>query len=165
MTFQGPLHHSHGGSFYPLSHMWFPGLFSFYDFFFMWAIFKIFIEFVTILVLFYVLVPWLQGKGDLTSLTRDPTHTPCIGRQSLKHWTAREVPASVIFGVSTWWVPGKPPLTCTMLLQASEQILSFIWFINDAAAQMDTRRGVWREECMRNAQPLQKSLMLFLFSH
>ena len=28
---------------------------------------------------------------DLSSLTRDQTHTPCIGRQSLNHWTAREV--------------------------------------------------------------------------
>ena len=28
---------------------------------------------------------------DLSSLTRDRTHTPCIGRQSLNHWTTREV--------------------------------------------------------------------------
>ena len=29
---------------------------------------------------------------DLNSPTRDQTHTPCIGRQSLNHWTTREVP-------------------------------------------------------------------------
>ena len=29
---------------------------------------------------------------DLGSLTRDGTHTPCIGRRSLNHWTTREVP-------------------------------------------------------------------------
>ena len=28
---------------------------------------------------------------DLSSLTRDRTRTPSIGRQSLNHWTAREV--------------------------------------------------------------------------
>ena len=53
---------------------------------------KVFIEFVTISLLFYVLVFWPQGMWDLSSLTRDQTCTPCIGRQSLNHWTAREVP-------------------------------------------------------------------------
>ena len=28
---------------------------------------------------------------------RDRTHTPCIGRQSPNHWTAREVPVVVFF--------------------------------------------------------------------
>ena len=46
----------------------------------MWTIFKVFIEFVTILHLFYVLVLWLQGMWDLSSLTRDQTCIPCIGR-------------------------------------------------------------------------------------
>ena len=72
-------------------------LYSFYFlsciFFVMWTIFKVFIEFVTILLLFYVLVFWPQGMWDLSSPTRDRTHTPCIGRQSLNHWTTSEVPA------------------------------------------------------------------------
>ena len=46
-------------------------------FFLMWAIFKVFTEFVTILLLFYVLVSWLQGTWDPSSPTRDQT---CIGR-------------------------------------------------------------------------------------
>ena len=58
----------------------------------MWTIFKVFIEFVTVLLLFYVFVFGWQGMWDLSSRTRDRTHTPCIGRQSLNHWTAREVP-------------------------------------------------------------------------
>ena len=29
---------------------------------------------------------------DLSSLTRDQTHVPCIGRQIPNHWTTREVP-------------------------------------------------------------------------
>ena len=44
---------------------------------------------------FYVLVFWLRGMWDLSSLTRDQTRTPCIGRQSLNHWTAREVPCPI----------------------------------------------------------------------
>ena len=45
--------------------------------------------------LFYVLVLWPQGMWDLSSLTRDWTHIPCIGRRSLNHWTARSVPSFV----------------------------------------------------------------------
>ena len=44
----------------------------------MWTIFKVFIESVTILLLFYVLVFWLQGMWDLSSPTRDQTHTPAL---------------------------------------------------------------------------------------
>ena len=32
-----------------------------------------------------------QGRWDLSSLTRDLTHTPCIGKQVLNHWTTKEV--------------------------------------------------------------------------
>ena len=39
----------------------------------------------------YVSVFWLQGLCALTSPTREWTHTPCITRQSLNHWTTREV--------------------------------------------------------------------------
>ena len=64
----------------------------------MWTIFKVFVEFVTILLLFYVFYFVIfvlfgpRGMWDLSSLTRDQTCTPCIGRRSLNHWTAREVP-------------------------------------------------------------------------
>ena len=57
----------------------------------MWTIFKVFIEFDTILLLFYILVFWPRVMWDLSSLTRDRTCTPCIGRRSLNHPTAREV--------------------------------------------------------------------------
>ena len=36
--------------------------------------------------------------GNLSSLTRDWTRVPCIGRQILYHWTTREVPRGT-FGV------------------------------------------------------------------
>ena len=58
----------------------------------MWTIFKVFIEFVTILLVFYVLVFLPRGMWDLSSRIRDRTRTPYIGRQSPNHWTAREVP-------------------------------------------------------------------------
>ena len=38
-----------------------------------------------------------EACGNLSSPTRDQTHTPCIGRQSLNHWSAREVPAMALF--------------------------------------------------------------------
>ena len=52
---------------------------------------KVFIEFLTILLLFYVLIFWLWGMWDPSSPTRDQTCTSWIGRWSLKHWTTREV--------------------------------------------------------------------------
>ena len=58
----------------------------------MWAILKIFIELVTVLLLFYVLVFWPWVMWNLISPTRDQIHTPCIGRRSLNHWTSKEVP-------------------------------------------------------------------------
>ena len=60
----------------------------------MWTIFKVFIGFVKILLLFYILVSWPRGMWDFSSPTRDQTHTPCIGRRSLNHWTPREVPGN-----------------------------------------------------------------------
>ena len=66
--------------------------FTFHFFTFdVWAIFIVFIEFVTILLLFDVLGFWPQGIWDLGSLTRDGTCIHCIGRGSLNHWTTREV--------------------------------------------------------------------------
>ena len=61
--------------------------------FWVWTIFKVFIEFVTILLLFYVLDFWPQGMWDFISPTRDQSHSPCFRRKNLNHWTAREVPS------------------------------------------------------------------------
>ena len=76
----------------------------------LWTIFKVFIESVTILLLFYVSVFWLQGMWDLSSLTRDHTHTPCIGRQSLNPRTTAEGPQ---------WsrVLRSPPITDILMAQ------------------------------------------------
>ena len=58
----------------------------------MWIIFKVFTEFVTILLPFCV---WFFGPGhmwDLRPPTRDQTHTPGVGRQSLNHWATGKSP-------------------------------------------------------------------------
>ena len=47
-------------------------------FFLVWAIFKVFIEFVTILLLFYVLGFWPRGMWDLSFPTRDGTAPPAL---------------------------------------------------------------------------------------
>ena len=67
---------------------------------------KVFIEFVTILLLFYVLDFWLWDMWDLSSPTRDQIHTPCIGRRSLNHWITREVPSKTILTEQGWNTPG-----------------------------------------------------------
>ena len=43
-------------------------------------------------LLFYVWGFWPGGMWDLSSWTRNQTHTPFTGRQSLNHWTTKEVP-------------------------------------------------------------------------
>ena len=57
----------------------------------MWTIFKVFIELVPVLFLLFMF--WLATRYvHLSSLTRDQTHTPCIGRQNLNHQTTGEAP-------------------------------------------------------------------------
>ena len=58
-----------------------------------WTIFKAFIEFFTILLLLFIFWSvWQWGMWDLSSPTKDWTHTPYTGRQSLNHQTTRKVP-------------------------------------------------------------------------
>ena len=55
----------------------------------MLIIFNVFIEFVTMLFVFYVSGFWPQGMWDTTWDTSDNSR---IGRWSFNHWTTREVP-------------------------------------------------------------------------
>ena len=57
----------------------------------MWTIFKVVIQFITELFLFYIFVFWPRVIWDLSSPTRAEIHTPCVRRQSLNNWTTREV--------------------------------------------------------------------------
>ena len=96
--------------------------------------FKVFIKFATILLLFYVLVFWPQGMWDISSLARDRAHTPCFGRWSLTHYTAREVsvlpslvkcPSSLLVTFSLLRLSCK---SCFYILDASS--LSYMWLAN-----------------------------------
>ena len=73
--------------------------FSFFKIFLIWTILKVFIAFVTmkfllnlLLLLLLCFVFWPGGIRGPCSLTRDQTHTPCIERWNINHWTAREFP-------------------------------------------------------------------------
>ena len=63
----------------------------------MWTILKVFIIYVTILLLFHVLIFWPQSTWDLSSPTRGWTCASCIRRWSLNHQTTREVPISMFW--------------------------------------------------------------------
>ena len=63
------------------------GFLIFLKIFLMWTMFLL--KMLTIFLLFCIF--WPGGMWDLSSPTRDQTYTSCIGRRSLKHWTAREV--------------------------------------------------------------------------
>ena len=56
----------------------FKGIFFGLLFFLMWTIFEVFIEFVTILFLFYVLFFWLGDMWDFSSPTRDEPTSPAL---------------------------------------------------------------------------------------
>ena len=69
-------------SYGPASHVFLNCFFKIF-FFLMWTIFKVFVEFITILLLFHVLVLWLWGMWDLSSSAREGTHTPCTENEGL----------------------------------------------------------------------------------
>ena len=80
--------------------LWPPTFFLRFFFFLIWTIFKVFIEFVTILLLFYGLdfcccCPWSQGMWDFRSPTRDWIGTSSLGRQCLNHQMVREASSAV----------------------------------------------------------------------
>ena len=114
-------------------------LFFFFLDFLMWIMFKVFTEFFTILLLFYVLVFWPRGIGDRCSPTRDwcsPIRdricTPCIERWSLNHWTAREVP-KILNHIFQVFLPSA--ITCVQILRTrrwtsleSHSSASHVWW-------------------------------------
>ena len=65
-------------------------IFSLKKIFFMWLLKSLF-EFVTVLLLLYVLFFWPGGMWELRSPARNQTFTSCIGSQCLNHWTTKKV--------------------------------------------------------------------------
>ena len=80
----------------------------------MWSIFKVFIKFVTVLLLSYVLVFLANrhmGSYLLNQGSSPHPHTPCSGRWSLNHWTTRKAlrtlfltAAPRVCSRNLWWV-------------------------------------------------------------
>ena len=68
-------------------------------FFLMWTIFKVSIEFITILPLLFMFwfLFWPGSMCDLSFPTRNCTPTLFIGRWSLNRWTTREVSLFLFF--------------------------------------------------------------------
>ena len=66
---------------------------SLFYFFLMQMIFKVFIEFV---IVFIWCFGFLSHEAWVSFPTGGQTHTPCLGRQSLNHWTARKSPPRFI---------------------------------------------------------------------
>ena len=70
-------------------------------------IFKVFIEFVTIMLLFYVLGFWPLSIWDLSSQP-GIQHAPFALEGSLNHWAPKEVPSifTSAFLLSELWITG-----------------------------------------------------------
>ena len=116
---------------------------------------KSFTVFVTILLLFHVLVFWPHVLWNLSSPTRDWTQTPCIGRGSLKHWTTSEVP--LIFLTSKIiFHPNPNPWHCLPLayegawLGGLGVIYSISKFLLVSATTMATTMISWTGKLERN---------------
>ena len=67
----------------------YPLQFYFFNIFFMWTTLKVFIEFVTTLLLFYVLIFWHWTMWDRSASTRGWSSTP-VWEGEVNYWTSRE---------------------------------------------------------------------------
>ena len=72
----------------------FTGIFSLSLSLFLNNFLDVFIEFITLLLQFYVFGDLATGHVGSEFWTRDQTPAACIGKRGLNHWTAREVPGS-----------------------------------------------------------------------
>ena len=76
---------------------------------------------------------WPQCIWDLSSPTRDQTHTPCTGRWSLNHWTIWEVPMQpfLIVLLDFCFSTSEPYTTLckgmALLVFSSVQLLGCFW--------------------------------------
>ena len=59
---------------------------------------------------------WAHGMWDLSPLTRNGTHVPCIVRQILIHWTAGEAQALPFLAQSPPWALSQQPWAHILIL-------------------------------------------------
>ena len=71
---------------------------------------------------------WPQGMLDLSSSIRDRTHTPCIGRQTVHHWTTRETLRQKFLKSNSLYCKG-PSLQSAILFAEAEGCFSYscVW--------------------------------------
>ena len=118
---------------------------------------KVFLEFVTLLLLFYVLGFWPQDLWDLSSPTGNQTCTPWIGKRSLNHWTTREVLVLYFSGKTsigeTFWKP--------LIIHANPLLLTLT--IPEAASHLVTEVKADKESLKLLLREFVVFLFLFLF--
>ena len=116
----------------------------------MWTIFKVSLEFVTIWLLFYVLVFW-RGMWGFSSLTSNRT---CTGRQSFQLWTARAAPVRAFKWIYKTCVPAvtfywsKQIMKPAQLQEERKEALSLgersgRVTLKKACAMGDADAGIW----------------------
>ena len=59
---------------------------------------------------------------DLSSLARDHTRIPCIGRWTLNHWTSRRVPQHLDFGL-----PASRTVRKHLLFKLPSPMVTLLW--------------------------------------
>ena len=96
-------------------------------FFLIWTICKVIIEFVTILLLFF----GHEARGILPPRPGIKPPGPYIWRQSLNHWTTREVPVFLSFKNFTQFLQMCPfsMSLLILILTAAFFILLLLWLI------------------------------------
>ena len=90
----------------------------------MWIIFKVFTEFVAILLLFHVLVFWPQGMWVLASNRGSNLH-PLHWKVKSSHWTTREIP-SCTFLESQLLLRDFPPSQSLFFISPSLDCLTYL---------------------------------------
>ena len=79
---------------------------------------------------------WPWGMWDLSSPTRDQTHNPCIGRQSLNHWNARKVPGDLLFNFCSRTGVGKlQPVGPVQ--QAASSLKDCVWLLSCYSSRVE----------------------------
>ena len=117
--------------------------------------------------MFWFLWPW--GMWDLCSPTRDWTHTPCIERWSLNHWTSRKVPCtsfttaeSMIFlclSETLGWrkhklesrLPGEISITSddtSLMAESEEELRSLLMKVKEESEKVGLKPNIQRTKIM-----------------
>ena len=120
-----------------------------WSFFFFWygLFFKVFIEFITVLLLFYILVFCPRGMWDLSSCSLDRTHS-YTGRGNLNYWTTKEVLGPIFKQREEWNYFGRITLClvgvvnqCSLLSNTRLWKLFLVhgWYKIDAEPHSDHR--------------------------